>query len=66
MAVKRILCCDRCGQEIKLNFFPKVNMKIKYQIQFSHNPYNFLEDEIILCSDCTKEFRKFIKDEDLK
>lgn len=64
MAVKRILCCDRCGQEIKLNFFPKVNMQIKYQIQLSHNPYNYLNGELILCSDCTKEFRKFIKDED--
>ena len=62
MAVKRILCCDRCGQEIKLNFFPKINMNIKYQIQFSHDPYNYSESELILCSDCTKEFRKFMKD----
>lgn len=64
MAVKRILLCDRCGEEIKLNFFPKVNMKIGYQVQFSHNSYNFLDDEAILCSDCTKKFEKFIRNED--
>lgn len=64
MAIKRILCCDRCGQEIKLNFFPKVNMQIRYQIQFSNNSYNYSEGELILCSDCTKEFGKFIKDDD--
>ena len=63
MAIKKILCCDRCGNEVKLNLFPKINMRIEYQIRFSHSDYGFLNHEVILCADCTNKFNEFIKKE---
>ena len=63
MAIKKILCCDRCCNEVKLNLFPKINMQIRYQIRFSHSDYGFLNHDVILCSECSKEFNKFLKEE---
>ena len=63
MAIKKILCCDRCGKEVALNLFPKINMQIRYQIRFSHSDYGFSNYDVILCSECSKEFNKFLKEE---
>lgn len=56
--------CGRCGRPIHHNYFPKLVLKCSETILFSHNPYNFLRSDYVLCTRCKKEFHRFMKGKD--
>ena len=55
--------CKRCKKPIHHNYFPKLVLDIKEAILFSHNPYNYLEEEYVLCTKCKNAFYRFMKEE---
>lgn len=53
--------CSRCGKPIHHNYFPKAVMKCSAAILFSHNVYNYLNSEYVLCTKCKNAFNRFMK-----
>ena len=53
--------CSRCGRYIHHNYFPKLALKCRATILFSHNIYNFLESDYVLCIRCKNAFKRFMK-----
>jgi hypothetical protein len=56
--------CERCNRPIHHNYFPKTVLRVRGQILLSHDPYNYLEREFVLCTRCKNEFHRFMKGKD--
>ena len=56
--------CSRCKKQIGISYFPKVYLEICHTILFSHNPYNYLQQRLVLCRRCSNAFDRFMKEND--
>ncbi len=58
--------CDRCGNEMKYVGWTSVltnrysSIKILKLLNGNHSGYDYGRNEYEMCTDCTKEFEKFL------
>lgn len=73
MASKTIIICDRCKKEIsyigKTTVIKGLRKKVRkfrfrYLLDGNHSGYSYLDQNFELCSDCTRAFEKFLKNQE--
>ena len=70
MSIKSKKICDRCGAEINgygntalaLRKFAKLN----FRTIFGFGPYDYSDESMDLCCDCTKKLEKFLSGRELE